>query len=101
MGRCIVAIEIVFFNIFPVITFTIGQSEVPLLQNGIDAVPQGEGEAQALPIVRDARAAIFAKSFAFAVAMGSSLVCLSLGPIVTLGGAPTTSPGLFLPAAWR
>src|SRR5688500_19480499 len=60
MGRCIVEIEIIFFDVFAVIAFTIGQAEVPLLQNGVDAVPQGECKAQALPIVRDAGDAVFA-----------------------------------------
>ena len=51
MGRRAVQVEIVFLDVLPVIALAVGQPEQPLLENGIFAVPQREGEAEPLLVV--------------------------------------------------
>ena len=60
MGRRTIEIEIVFLDILAVIAFAVGQTEQPLLQDRILAVPQGDGKAQPLMVVAEAGEAILA-----------------------------------------
>lgn len=63
-GRA-VAVEIVFLDVFPVIALLVGQTEEPLLDDGVPAVPQGQGETQ--PLARVA----YAGQPVLAVAVGA------------------------------
>ncbi len=53
-----VEIEIVLFDIFPVVALGVGQTKQPLLEEGIPAVPEGQGQAEILVPVADSGQAI-------------------------------------------
>jgi hypothetical protein len=55
------AVEVVieFFYILAVVAFASGEAEQPFFQDGVFAVPQANGKAQALPFVADAGNAVF------------------------------------------
>mgnify|MGYP001186709178 FL=1 len=48
MGRRIVEVEIVRFNVFAVIAFRGGQTEGSFFEEGVPGIPQTEGEVQKL-----------------------------------------------------
>src|SRR5262249_36350919 len=60
VGRRAVEIEVVFLDVLAVIALTVGDAEQTLLQDGIDAVPERQGEAESLPIVGDSGQAVLA-----------------------------------------
>ena len=53
MGWRAVEVEIIFFNVFAVITLAVRQPEHAFFQDRILAIPQGQAEAQQLLIVAD------------------------------------------------
>jgi hypothetical protein len=53
MGWCAIQVEVVLLYIFAVIPFAVRQPEETLLENGVLAVPEREGEAKPLLVVRD------------------------------------------------
>ena len=53
MRRCRIEIEIVLLDVFAVIAFVAGQSEQPLLEDRIFAVPEGESKTDVLVPVGD------------------------------------------------
>src|SRR5215471_18308803 len=53
MGRSAVDIEVILFDILPVIALRIGQPKQPLLYDRVLAVPHGDRKAQALMIITD------------------------------------------------
>ena len=54
VSRSAVQIIVVFLDIFAVIALTVGESEQAFLQDGVLAVPHGQGEAQQLLVIADA-----------------------------------------------
>jgi hypothetical protein len=58
MGGRGVEVIIGFLNVLAVIAFGTGQAEKPLLEDGVLAVPEREGEAEAGLVVADAKQAI-------------------------------------------
>src|SRR5262249_22243862 len=50
--------EVVLLDVLAVVALAVGETEQALFQDGIDAVPQGQGEAEILPIVGDSRQAV-------------------------------------------
>ena len=70
MGRRAVEVEVVLLDILAVVAFAVGQAEEPFLQDGVLAVPQRQGEAEALLVVGDAGQAVLAP----AVGAGAGLV---------------------------
>src|SRR5215469_2120737 len=60
MGRCAVEIEIIVLDVLAVIGLAVGETENPFLQDRVLAVPQRKREAQALPVVADARQPVLA-----------------------------------------
>jgi len=58
--RRAVDVEVIILDVLPVIRLAIGQPEQTLLENGITFVPQGDGETEALFVVRDAAQAVLA-----------------------------------------
>src|SRR5262250_3688405 len=53
MGRRAVEVEVIFLDVLAVIPFAVGQSEQTLLEDGVPGVPQRQGEAEILLVVRD------------------------------------------------
>src|SRR5277367_1562223 len=67
-GGCIqVVVEL--FDVLTVIAFTVGQTEQTLFENGITLVPQSQGEAERLLIVRKPRNAVLAPPISSAAGM--------------------------------
>jgi hypothetical protein len=58
--RRAVEVEVVLLDILAVVAFAVGQAEEPFLQDGVLAVPQRQGEAETLVVVRDAGQAVLA-----------------------------------------
>ena len=56
--RGAVEIEIVLFDIFPVVALGVAQTKQPLLEEGIPTVPEGQGQAEILVPVTDPGQAI-------------------------------------------
>ena len=48
-----VQVEVVLLDVLPVVALAVGQAEQALLEDGVGPVPQGQGEAQALLVVRE------------------------------------------------
>ena len=55
-----VEIEVAFLDVLAVIALVAGQAEEPLLEDGIPPVPEGEGEAETLMVIRDPEQPILA-----------------------------------------
>src|SRR5215467_8163463 len=60
MGRRAVEVEVVLLGVLAVIALAVGQTEDPLLDDRVRAVPEREREAENLPVVRDAGEAVLA-----------------------------------------
>src|SRR5262249_31451410 len=58
VGRRVVEVEIVLLDILAVVALAAGQAEQAFLEDGVLAVPQGQGEAEVLVTVTDAGQAI-------------------------------------------
>src|SRR3954454_10616431 len=59
MCGCTVQVVIILLDIFPVITLAIGQSEHPLLQDRVLAIPERQRKTQPLLIITDTGEPIF------------------------------------------
>jgi hypothetical protein len=59
VGGGAVQIEVVFFDILAVIAFAVGHPEEPLFQYRVPAVPQGQGQAEALFVIGEPGQAVF------------------------------------------
>ena len=59
MRRGGIEVEVRLLDVLAVVAFGPGETEEPLLQDGIAAVPQGEREAQALLAIADPEQAVF------------------------------------------
>src|SRR5207249_4581131 len=53
VGWSRVEVELVLLDVLAVVALAVGQAEEPLLEDRVLAVPQGDGEAEELLIVRD------------------------------------------------
>ena len=60
VGRRAVEVEVVLLYVLAVVPFTVREPEDALLENGVLAVPEGQGEAEPLPVVGDAGEAVLA-----------------------------------------
>ena len=60
VGRRAVEVEVVLLDVFAVVGFAVGEPEEALLEDGVPAVPQREGEAEPLLLVGDAPEAVLA-----------------------------------------
>ena len=78
-GRA-VEVEVILLHILSVITFAVGQSEQPLLENWIFAIPQGQGEAETLVIIGNTSEAVLAP----AVGARTGLIVCKKIPGVTI-----------------
>ncbi len=55
VGRCVVDVEVVLLHVLAVVALGVGETEHPLLDDRVFAVPQGECHAQLLTVVADPR----------------------------------------------
>jgi hypothetical protein len=60
MRRRRVEVEVVFLDVLAVVPLAVGQPEEPLLEDRVLTVPQGEREAEELPVVGNARQPVLA-----------------------------------------
>ena len=60
VGRCAVQVEPVLLDILAVVALPVGESEHPLLEDRIGAVPERQSQAQLLALVRHPRDAVLA-----------------------------------------
>ncbi len=58
VGRRVVEVEVVLLDVLAVVALAVRETEQPLLEDGIGAVPQRECEAQLLVVVGDAGQAV-------------------------------------------
>src|SRR5690348_15277920 len=94
MGRGRVEVEVVFLDVLAVIAFAVGESEQPLLEDRIVAVPQGQREAEPLLLVGHPGQPVLAP----AIGAGAGLVVTEVVPRVT-GLAVVLARGAPLPLA--
>ena len=78
-GRA-VEVEIVFFNVFPVVGLAVRQPEHAFFEDGVFAIPQGYAEAQQLLMIADAGQTILAP----VIGAGSRLVMSEVVPGITV-----------------
>src|SRR5262249_42753249 len=69
VGRSGIEVVVDLLHVLAVVALPVGQSEQPLLQDRIAAVPQGQGQAQALFVVADAGQAVLAPAVRAAAGM--------------------------------
>jgi hypothetical protein len=55
-----VEVEVALLHVLAVIALAVREAEEPLLEDGILAVPQGQGEAEELPVVGDSPQSVLA-----------------------------------------
>jgi hypothetical protein len=60
VGGRAVEVEVVLLDVLAVVGLTVGESEQALLQDGVALVPQGQGEAEPLLVIREAREPVLA-----------------------------------------
>src|SRR5262245_5071145 len=65
-----IQLVILFFHALPVLAFAVGQTEEPLVQNGVAVIPQRQFETEELMIVGNTQLAIRAPT----VGAGASMV---------------------------
>jgi hypothetical protein len=59
MGRRVVDVEVVLLDVFAVIAFAVRESEEPLLEDRVAAIPQRDPHAQVLVAIAEAGERIF------------------------------------------
>src|SRR5262245_38727101 len=76
MGRRAVEVEVILLDVLTVVAFAVGQSEQAFLEDGVLAVPKGQSEAEALPVVGDAGEPVLTPT----VGAGTGLVVAEVVP---------------------
>jgi hypothetical protein len=76
VGGRAVEVEVILLDVLPMVALTVGQAEEALLEDRVLAVPQSQGEAEALLVVGDAGEAVLAP----AVGAGAGLVVREVVP---------------------
>jgi len=79
VGRRRVEVEVVLLDVLSVVALAVGQAEEALLEDGILAVPEGQGEAEDLTVVRDPCQAVLTP----AVGPRPGLIVAEVVPCVT------------------
>ena len=80
-GSACVEVEVVFLDVFAVISLVASEAEQPLLQDGIAAIPQGQCKAQILMAVGDAGQTILVPS----VGPRAGMIVREVVPRVAIG----------------
>ena len=103
VGRSGIKVVVNLLHILAVVALPVGQPEQPLLQDWITAVPQGQGQAQALLVVADAGQAILAPAVgpAAGMVMGKEIPGGAAGAVVLAYGAPLALAEVRAPLAPR
>src|SRR4029453_1844077 len=70
VGGRAVEVEVVLLDVLAVVRLTVGESEQALFQDRVPLVPQGQGEAEPLLVIREAREPVPAPP-------GGSVACLA------------------------
>src|SRR5262249_4926680 len=78
--RSRVEVEVVLLHVLAMVSLAVRESEQPLLEDGILAVPEGQGETEELPIVGDAGETILSP----AIRPSARLVVAEVVPRVTI-----------------
>src|SRR5881397_3496381 len=60
MGRGGVEVKVVLLDVFSMVPFVPGETEEPLFENRIPAIPQGQGKTETLMVVTDPGQTVFA-----------------------------------------
>jgi len=92
VGGGVVEVKPVLLDVLAVVALPVGESKEPLLDDRIRSVPQGEGKAQALAPVADARDSILAPAIRARarVVMGKVLPRVPVGAVVLAHRSPLT-----------
>src|SRR6516162_8786198 len=79
-----IQVIIEFFDVFAVVSFVVGQTEEPLFENRIMAVPQCQSQTEPLVVIANARNAVLPPSISSAarVVMRKVLPRISLWTVV-------------------
>ena len=90
VGRRAVEVEVVLLDVLAVVAFAVREPEEPLLQDGVLAVPQGEGEAEVLLVVGDPAQAVLAPAIGpgTGVVMGKEVPGIAVLAVVLPHGPP-------------
>src|SRR5208283_996920 len=80
MCRRAVEVEVIFLDVFAVVSLAVGQAEHAFLQDGVFAVPQGNAEAQQLLRIADTGHAVFAP----VIGAGAGLVMRKVVPGIAI-----------------
>ena len=90
VARRRVEIEVVLLHVFAAVALWAGQSESALFEEGVAAVPQREGEAQALLLVADAAEAVFAPAIGARarLIMREVAPCIAVRTVILAHGSP-------------
>ena len=97
--RRAVQIEVVLLHVLAVVTFGIGESEEPLLDDGVGSIPQRQGEAQQLLIVAESAQAILppAVGARTRLVVGEVTPCVAVCAVVFAHGAPLALTEVWTP----
>ena len=75
-----IEVEIVLLDVLAVVPLAVGEPEESLLQDGVALIPEGEGEAEALLVVRDPPETVLAP----AIGAGAGLIVAEVVPRVAV-----------------
>src|SRR3954454_6024852 len=106
MCGCTVQVVIILLDIFPVITLAIGQSEHPLLQDRVLAIPERQRKTQPLLIITDAGEPVLTPVIGARAGLivAKIIPCVAVRAVILTDGAPLAlaeiwppqPPGYFL-----
>jgi hypothetical protein len=60
MGRGRIEVEVIFLNVFPMVTLVPSEAKEPFFQDRIMAIPERQGKAQSLVVIGDPSEAVLA-----------------------------------------
>src|SRR3981081_463656 len=101
MRRCVIEIEPVFLYVLAVIALVAGESEHPLFENRVAAIPERERENQQLVTVANARDAVFTPAISLATrhVMRKKLPRATVGTALLAHASPRTLTDIWPPLA--
>src|SRR5262245_55334595 len=76
MGRVAINLELILLHILAVVAFAIGQTKQTLFDNRVLTIPQGQGKAELLLIIRNSGQTVLAPT----IGAGTSLVVAEVVP---------------------
>jgi hypothetical protein len=90
VGRRGIEVEVVLLHVLAVVALAVGQAEQALLEDGVFPVPEREGKAEALPVVRVPGQSVLAPSVRArpGVIVAEIVPCVAALAVVLADGAP-------------